>query len=332
MRFSCLSITSTGDMMMKKKFFRFLVLTAMICSMTLTAQAGQWQFGRHSKPMKRCLPSKIRYCPQTKQILGPEISLLAENSLDGWTTIGGKQPPEAWNVTNGVLHLKGKGGDIITDREFENYQLDFVWTISKGGNSGIKYRFKKFEGKGWLGPEFQVLDDFNTGEGKKPKNNTSTLYDILPTNDKKSLNPHTEKNYGRIIVNGDNLQHWLNGKKVVDVRVGSNEWNEAIAKSKFNNIEGFGANELGRIMVQDHQCEVWFHKISIREIEKTTTSVKTTNMSRKKSCSPKHVSKKCLVSQKTCYKKVAPKTSYYRTKSCKPCSPKTVKYVSRKCK
>lgn len=197
--------------------------------------------------------------------VGPEVSLIQGDTLAGWTTVGGKNPPAAWTVENGVLHLNGKGGDIVTDREYENFILDFVWTIKKGGNSGIKYRFKNFEGRGWLGPEYQVLDDYNTGEGKKPKNNASSLYDLVPAGSK-HLNPHDQKNQGRIVVNGNRLEHWINGQKVIDLIVGGDRWKEAVAASKFSDIKGYGLNQSGRIMVQDHNDEVWFHKLTIREI------------------------------------------------------------------
>ncbi|MDR2705600.1 MAG: DUF1080 domain-containing protein [Planctomycetaceae bacterium] len=205
-------------------------------------------------------------------IVGTKTSLIQANTLDGWTTINGKIPGNAWSVEDGVLHLHGKGGDVMTDREYKNFVLDFTWTIAKGGNSGIKYRFKKFDGKGWLGLEYQILDDFNTKEGEKPKNNTATLYDILTTNNSKVLKLHEELNHGRIVVNGNKIEHWLNGKKVLEVWVGSETWKQAIADSKFKDITGFGENAVGRIMVQDHGCEVRFHDITIREIITTTKS------------------------------------------------------------
>jgi hypothetical protein len=169
-------------------------------------------------------------------------------------------------VIDGILHLQGKGGDLVTERQYKNFVLDFEWTISKGGNSGIKYRYKNFDGKGWLGLEYQVLDDYGTPEGKKPKNNTATLYDILPTKSQKSLKPNDQINRGRIVVNGNRIEHWLNGRLVMCTTVGSKEWKKGIAESKFNGIEGFGENSTGHIMVQDHGGEVWFHKITIREI------------------------------------------------------------------
>ena len=272
-----------------------------------------------------------RYCvkPQPQLAIGPEVSLLQQDSLEGWTNLAGKEPGKAWTVTDGVLHLKGKGGDIITDREYENFILDFQWTISKGGNSGIKYRFKKFDKGGWLGPEYQVLDDFNTGEGLKPKNSTATLYDILPANDKKKLNPNTEMNRGRIVVNGNRIEHWLNGKKVVDVQVGSEAWKDGIAASKFKNMEGFGENSTGRIMVQDHQCEVWFHKISIREIKPSVSAMKSPKSTVKR-CNPSPT--KMLRSKTICMKKTYCKPTYCMPRCYKPICVKPAYRCYRKCR
>ncbi|MDR0870516.1 MAG: DUF1080 domain-containing protein [Planctomycetaceae bacterium] len=203
---------------------------------------------------------------QPRREVGKAVPLIAKDSLDGWTNNAGKAPGTGWNVENGVLHLKGKGGDLITEKQYQNFILDFSWKIAKGGNSGIKYRYKKFDDKGWLGLEFQVLDDFNTQEGKKAKNSTATLYDILPVDGEKQLNPNDQLNHGQVIVLGNRIQHFLNGKKTVDVIVGSPEWKNGITASKFKDIKGFGENPLGYIHVQDHGSEVWFQDITIQEI------------------------------------------------------------------
>jgi len=197
---------------------------------------------------------------------GPTVSLIAKDSLAGWTAPGGGEQRGGWSVIDGILHLQGKGGDIVSEHQYKNFVLDFEWTIDKGGNSGIKYRYQKFDGKGWLGLEYQILDDSETSEGQRSKNCTASLYDILPPNSLKSLKPRDQINKGRIVVNGNRIEHWLNGKKVMSTVVGSDEWNEGIAASKFKGIEGFGETPLGHIMVQDHGGAVWFSKITIREI------------------------------------------------------------------
>ena len=80
-------------------------------------------------------------------------------SLTGWVK-GNLEPAEAggWVATDGVLHRKSGGGDLFSAKEYGNFELSLEWKIAPGGNSGIKYRVAKF-GKGWLGPEYQVLDD-----------------------------------------------------------------------------------------------------------------------------------------------------------------------------
>ena len=214
----------------------------------------------------RILGRRTVPCVRTPQTCcGPVVSLLG-GDLAGWTAPGGGPQRGGWSLTDGTLHLKGSGGDLVTEQQYENFVLDFEWTISAGGNSGIKYRYKKFDGNGYLGLEYQVLDDDGTAEGRRPKGSAAALYDILPPNSQKSLNPADQVNKGRIVVNGNRIEHWLNGKRVVCVIVGSKEWNEGIAASKFCEIEGFGVNNRGHLMIQDHGSEVWFHKLTIREI------------------------------------------------------------------
>lgn len=284
---------------------RATILFTALFAFLLSADASQASPFRVFRPVpKKCIPSRAT------QYLGPKISLIQGDSLEGWTTISGTNPPPAWSVVDGVLHLKGKGGDIISDREYKNYILDFSWTISQGGNSGIKYRFKRFEGKGWLGPEYQVLDDYNTREGTKEKNNTATLYDIKPANSKKRLHPHTEKNFGRIVVNGNRIEHWLNGKKVLDIIVGSEEWKALLAESKFKSVEGFGENSEGRIMIQDHQCEVWFHEVSIREIQDVKSRPSRVQT---RPCSRNYRSYQVLQKNVSCRKYSRPRTTYCHT-------------------
>ncbi|MDR0608565.1 MAG: DUF1080 domain-containing protein [Planctomycetaceae bacterium] len=249
---------------------RFQTVNCFLLTVSFLFFASISEAGFLNLKKNRDIVQKKNAAHPVQLIVGTKTSLIRENSLDGWTTIGGKIPGNAWSVEGGVLHLHGKGGDVMTDREYKNFILDFTWTIAKGGNSGIKYRFKNHDGKGWLGLEYQVLDDFNTKEGEKTQNNTATLYDILPTNNSKILKSHEELNHGRIVVNGNRIEHWLNGRKVVDVRVGSETWKKAVAASKFNDVAKFGENAVGRIMVQDHGCEVRFHDITIREIVTTT--------------------------------------------------------------
>ena len=188
--------------------------------------------------------------------------------LSNWSTEGGDPVPEVWKVADGVIHLnrgEAKGGHIITKHEYGDFDLSFDWKIAEGGNSGLKYRVRKYDGK-TLGLEYQILDDPNTKEGQNPdkiKNSAGSLYDIKEPNDKKKLNPTGEYNHARIVVRGNSIQHWMNGELIVSITVGDGEWKERVADSKFKKYEAFSENRHGKIMLTDHGAEVWYKNLKL---------------------------------------------------------------------
>ena len=204
----------------------------------------------------------------TQTVATQGVALFNGENFDGWTTVSGSKDIKAWEAVDGTLHRKSGGGDIVTEKEYGNFILDFEWKISSGGNSGLKYKFAKLD-QSWLGCEYQVLDDERHGDGKLKTHQTGSLYDIIaPRVD--ADNPIGEYNHSRIIVNGRHIQHWLNGQLTVDVIVGSPQWEEGFAKSKFKDHEQFGKIPQGKILLQDHGDEVWFKNIVIRELKTVT--------------------------------------------------------------
>jgi len=189
--------------------------------------------------------------------------------LTGWNTGDGKPVTgNGWIVEEGgVLHRAAKGGDIYTAAEYENFELSWEWKISPGGNCGLKYRVTKYPGKGWLGCEYQLLDDAVHPDGKVgPQRQTASLYDILPPAAGKPLKPVGEWNASKVIVKGQTIEHWLNGTKVLTVDLTSEVFLTARAQSKFKNVSGFAENAKGRIMLQDHDDKAWFRNIIIKPL------------------------------------------------------------------
>lgn len=180
-------------------------------------------------------------------------------SFEGWQSKNGQPVAAGWDVKDGCIHRCGRGGDIVTAEQFENFEIELEWRIAPGGNSGIKYRF---DGK--LGPEYQVLDDEKHGNGKNPLTSAGAMYAMFACNDQKTLKPVGEFNKARIVAKGTKLQHWLNGVLVVDVDTSSEEWARAKRKSKFRGSKDY-ATKAGRILLQDHGDEVWYRNIRIRE-------------------------------------------------------------------
>jgi len=193
------------------------------------------------------------------------VRLFDGKSLDGWTTGDGKPVTEGWEVVDGALHLKTggpRGGNIVTEQEYGDFDLSFDWKIAPGGNNGLKYRVRKFDGK-TLGLEYQMIDDGGYRTKLPPKGSTGALYDIYEPSEPKPLIPPGQFNHSRIVVCGDRIEHWLNGKRIVLAYVGSDEWNQRIAESKFADVVGFGRNREGKIMLTDHNSEVWYRNITL---------------------------------------------------------------------
>jgi hypothetical protein len=197
---------------------------------------------------------------------GDWIPLFDGSSLRGWTRQNG-DPVEAgaWEVVEGALHLdprQGRGGNIVTQREYGDFELVFEWKIAPRANSGIKYRVKDFDGR-LLGCEYQIIDDRDYG-GLRDVQRTASLYDLYAPRPHHVLRPPGEFNRSAIVVSGSRIEHWLNGHQLVNVTVGDGEWQQRVAGSKFADADGFGENRAGRIMLTDHGDEVWYRNVFLR--------------------------------------------------------------------
>jgi Domain of Unknown Function (DUF1080) len=198
---------------------------------------------------------------------GMPVMLFDGRSLDGWGRRDGSANP-GWDVEEGALHRKSGGGDLYYKYELADFELHFQWRIAPGGNSGLKYRLRDYDGS-WLGCEYQLLDDDKHGDANK----TAGLYDVIDPPDYTPIVKPDVWNYSRIVVCGNHIEHWLNGVQTVSVTVGSNYWKSSVAASKFANYPGFGENRTGRLFLQDHGDEVWFRGIVLVPLDCPTSMV-----------------------------------------------------------
>lgn len=184
----------------------------------------------------------------------------------GWSRYGKDQSPSGWEIKDGCLVRVGPGGDIMTEEEFDDFELTIDWRISAGGNSGIFYRVNGRMSHPWLsGPEMQVLDNREHHDGHNTLTSAGSNYALhAPMRD--VTEPVGLFNRARILVQGNHVEHWLNGVKVVEYDLGSPEWTQLVADSKFTAMPSYGRMNKGHIVLQDHGDKVWYMNIKIRGI------------------------------------------------------------------
>jgi Domain of Unknown Function (DUF1080) len=180
-------------------------------------------------------------------------------------------PQESWKVEDGALKTirGGHGPDIVTKEKYDNFELQLEWKVTPGANSGIMYRVSEdFDAPYETGPEMQVLDDDKHADGRDPKTSAGSLYALIaPKN--KQLKPVGDWNKVRLVVQGNHAEHWINGVKVIEYELGSNELNQLIARSKFKDMPRFTKEKAGYIDLQHHGDEVWYRKIRVRRLSES---------------------------------------------------------------
>jgi hypothetical protein len=180
-------------------------------------------------------------------------------SLDGWRVYK-KKDAGKWAAMDGLL-VSG-GGDLMTKAQFANFEFQTDWKFVKGNNSGIIYRVSEDGGESWnSGPEMQVMA--HSPKDKPGKNGGGSLYDVFAPSSN-AVKPISEWNTFKVVVNGKHIEHWVNGVKVVDCDIGSDDWNKAIEKSKWKGSKLFASKAAGHIALQDHGGMVTFRNIKIR--------------------------------------------------------------------
>ena len=193
-------------------------------------------------------------------------SLFNGENTEGWRQYRGGQSIQGWEVIDGALTRTGPGGDIITDEVFQDFELSLEWLVEPGGNSGVFFRANEEHDYIFVNaPEMQVLDDANHRDGKNPLTSAGSNYGLHAAT-RGIVRPAREWNPARIVVEGKDVSHYLNDKLVVDYTLGSDDWLERVANSKFADWKSYGKLSEGHIGLQDHGDQVAFKNIRIREL------------------------------------------------------------------
>jgi hypothetical protein len=202
------------------------------------------------------------------------ISLFDGKSLKGWHGYNKTGTVKNWDIEDGALVCLGaakdaSGGDIVTDQKFANFELKWEWKVNKGSNSGVMYHV--VEGPKWhspyeTGPEYQIIDDIGFPEKLEDWQQAGADYAMHVANNEKKLKPVGEWNTSSIIFNKGHVEHWLNGKKIVEFEAWSDDWNKKRETGKWKDYPDYGKAKSGEIALQDHGDKAFYKNIMIREL------------------------------------------------------------------
>ena len=221
---------------------------------------------------KKTAEKEVDVTETTYKTPEPQWTMLSEgNSFDHWHGYNSSDIGGAWDISDGVITFdreRGEGGDIVTNEEYENFELSLEWKISECGNSGIFFNIVESEDYPfpWLtGPEMQVLDNTCHPDAKYVNHRAGCLYDMIVVSEENEK-PAGEWNLITILSNDGDVTFTMNGMEIVQFTMHDEGWKEMIANSKFKDMPAFGQAKRGRIGLQDHTDPVSFRNVKIRTL------------------------------------------------------------------
>jgi 3-keto-disaccharide hydrolase len=233
------------------------------------------------------------------------ILLFDGRSFDNWEDPTRKSPPgDSFSIEDGCLkataHPKFEE-DLFSTRTWGDFDLQWDWKIAPRGNSGLKYRIQdriwvvgqtapRFEDKVnaamrnrptarpdrgqdyVIGFEYQMTDDGANSDclHSGPRHCTAALYDNFAAVDT-APRPVGEFNHSELVVRGKHVEHWLNGRKVLDARLDAPEIAAGMAKrwGEGSPVYDLLVNQPRArcpISLQNHGDNAWFKNIKIRPL------------------------------------------------------------------
>jgi len=214
-----------------------------------------------------CLTLSGTAVPQAQPKSGWKV-LFDGTSLNAFRGYKSDAVPKGWVIEDGTLTKHERVADIVSKDEFGDFELSIDWKIGEAGNAGIFYRgTEEYDHIYWSAPEYQLLDDAKAADNKTRLTCAGAAYAIYPS-PPGHLKPVGQWNNTRIVVNGNHVEHWLNGFKLLEYELGSPDWEAKVKASKFKDWPNYGKAKRGRIAMQgDHEGDLAFRNIRIRELK-----------------------------------------------------------------
>ncbi len=192
---------------------------------------------------------------------------LLDSALTQWRPWKSTAVQTGWSYADGVLTKTDNASDLQSAQQYGNFELQFDWMLAEGGNAGVFYRVtEEYDKPYWTGPEYQLLDDARHPDAKDTTRRAASAYALYAARSG-VVKPATQWNAARIVVNGDHVEHWLNGEKVVEYDLKSTDWAAKVKASKFVEYPRYGLASRGYLSIQgDHEGQLSIRGMRIREL------------------------------------------------------------------
>lgn len=257
---------------MTPAYYAMRRILPVLCLAVLLVGCGRSDATQSQQEAATSTPETVNTLTAEERAAGWQL-LFDGETTDGWHNYNADTLGAKWTVEDGTLTLTGRGGgDIVTDAAFSDFEFVMEWKISACGNNGLFFRAEEGHQRIWtVSPEYQLLDNTCADDNENPTHRAGANYDIYaPSED--ATKPAGEWNETRLVVDGAQVQHYLNGVKVVEYEFWTNEWRQDVENSKFAPFEDYGMSKSGSIGLQDHGDQVWFRNIKIRPISNENAS------------------------------------------------------------
>ncbi len=229
-------------------------------------------------PAEWCSVESARFHPlTTEERTAGWVSLFDGSNVSAWRSFHTDMfPTGGWRMEKGTLmHREGDGrggrdgGDLLTRETYSNFEFAADWCLQPGGNSGIKYLVVESHtpatARGAFGLEYQLIDDVAHADAKQDNRKTAGVYDVAAPGPKK-LNAAGQWNHLKVVVREGAVEQWLNGEKVLDFRLDSEQFRDWVAASKYKGDARYGASRSGHIVLQEHGSGVAFRNVKVRRL------------------------------------------------------------------
>jgi hypothetical protein len=190
--------------------------------------------------------------------------LFGGDALGRWRGFNEAEVPDGWQLASGALYFDGRIGtpDLITRERYASFELVLEWRADLGANSGVLFRVSEAHRQTFeTGPEFQILEN-----AESPLHATGANYALHAAASASASHDPDGWNEARILVRGAEVEHWRNGARVVHYALGSDDWKQRVAASKFDAMPGYGLEREGHIALQAHGNPIWFRHIRVRRL------------------------------------------------------------------